>query len=529
MTTYSRLYLSVITACGLSLGASTLAHATGSELKIQLNSDIRSTNPGVNRDDNTDGVLMHITEGLVALSEDLEVAPLLAEQVSLSEDGREYTFTLRSGLRFHNQAPLSAQDVVWNFERYLNPATTWRCLSEFDGRGISKIQSVTAVDERTVKITLDKPSGLFLKTLARPDCGGTAILHPDSVDAEGNWSEPIGTGPYQLGEWRKGQYLLLNKFADYQSLEGPRNGFTGGKQAQIDTLRYLIIPEASAAKAALYSGAIDVYPTASSADVPELKARQDIQVKTASSMNLVGLLFQTQDPIFQDVRMRQALALSLDLKELTDATTEGVAKANASIVPSSSAYYGSVQAQIPAMDIQKAKALLKEAGYTGQSIKLIANKRYPSSFDSAIMVQAMAAQAGINIELEVLDWATQLDRYSSGNYSAMTFTYSARLDPSLNYEMISGDKSKQPRKVWDNPQARELLQASMLSDDKTERQALFDQLHQLYQQDQPMITFYNGTDVAALAPTVQGYEGWPADKPRFWNVYFADPKAATQK
>ncbi|TGV07926.1 ABC transporter substrate-binding protein [Alcaligenaceae bacterium 429] len=530
MRLLTQLYINILAISCLPLATTVYAQADQNQLRVQLNSDIRSTNPGVNRDDNTDGVLMHLTEGLVALKEDLEVGPLLAKDVSISDDGRQYTFTLRDNVHFHNGATLTADDVVWNFTRYLDPKTTWRCLSEFDGRGISKIESVTAVDALTVVVTLDQPSGLFLKTLSRPDCGGTAILHPDSVDSDGNWQTPIGTGPYQLDEWRKGQYIVLKKFANYQSLEGPRDGFTGGKHAQVDTLRYMIIPESSAAKAALYSGAIDIMPSASSADVPEFESRSDIQVKTAASMNLVGLLFQTQDPILRDPRIRHALALSLDIAELTEATTEGIAKANISIVPASSSYYGEQQAHIPAADLDKAKALLQEANYRGQPIKLIANKRYPSSFDSAIMVQAMAAQVGLNIELEILDWATQLDRYTSGNYSAMTFTYSARLDPSLNFEMISGDKSKQPRKVWDNAEARQLLQQSMISSDKAERQQLFDQLHALYMQDMPMLVFYNGTDVAALSPKVQGYSGWPADKPRFWNVYFGEPTSgATQE
>ena len=84
---------------------------------------------------------------------------------------------------------------------------------------------------------------------------------------------------------------------------------------------------------------------------------------------------------------------------------------------------------------------------------MLATKRYAACYRLAVMVQAMAQEAGIKIEVEVLDWATQLDRYNKGDYQAMAFAYSARLDPSLSYEMISGPKAKQPRKVWDNPEA----------------------------------------------------------------------------
>src|SRR4030095_8107207 len=114
-------------------------------------------------------------------------------------------------------------------------------------------------------------------------------------------------------------------------------------------------------------------------------------------------------------------------------------------------------------DIAQARKLLAEAGYKGQPIKMIANKRYSSVFDSAVLVQAMAQAIGLRIEIEVLDWATQLDRYSKGDYQAMAFVYSARLDPSLSFEMLTGPKATQPRKVWDNPQAHEMLREAMLA------------------------------------------------------------------
>lgn len=95
------------------------------DLLISLNGDIRSTSPGVNRDANTDTVMMHIVEGLVAYRENGLPAPLLAQVVDVSEDGKTYTFTLRDNVRFHNGAVLAADDVVWAWQRYLDPATNW--------------------------------------------------------------------------------------------------------------------------------------------------------------------------------------------------------------------------------------------------------------------------------------------------------------------------------------------------------------------------------------------------------------------
>src|SRR5207247_9550208 len=130
-----------------------------------------------------------------------------------------------------------------------------------------------------------------------------------------------------------------------------------------------------------------------------------------------------------------------------------------------------VEAQGYAQDIPQARKLLAEAGYKGQPIKLIANKRYSFVFDAAVLVQAMAETAGLKGDIEVLDWAAQLDRYNKGDYQAMSFVYSARLDPSLSIEMLAGPKATQPRKVWDTHEAATLLRDAMPSADNDNTQA----------------------------------------------------------
>src|SRR6218665_51732 len=125
----------------------------------------------------------------------------------------------------------------------------------------------------------------------------------------------------------------------------------------------------------------------------------------------------------------------------------------------------------------KARLLLQQAGYRGQPIVIQANKRaHVPSYTVAVLSQAMMQAAGINAQIEVLEWATQLDRYNSGNYQMSSFTYSSRLDPALSYEQFSGSKAVQPRKVWDDPDAQRLIVQSFVEADSKKRQALFDQL-----------------------------------------------------
>jgi peptide/nickel transport system substrate-binding protein len=119
--------------------------------------------------------------------------------VQVSKDGKTYTFKLRPGIKFHNGAPLTSADVVWSWKRYLDPNTKWLCLSEFDGSQSLKIESVEATDPMTVVFKLNQARPLFLTQIASFQCGSGAIIHKDSVNADGSWKAPIGTGPVQAG------------------------------------------------------------------------------------------------------------------------------------------------------------------------------------------------------------------------------------------------------------------------------------------------------------------------------------------
>ncbi|WP_248311449.1 ABC transporter substrate-binding protein [Bosea sp. ASV33] len=507
------------TALAAALLCGGLVQAAGaSTLKIQLRADIRSINPGVNRDANTDGVVIQFVEGLVAYGEDALPKPLLAEKIDISPDGKSYSFTLRQGVKFHNGAPLTAADVLWNWNRYMDPKTDWRCLSEFDGRGQVKVEKISAPDDKTVVFELDKPSALFLSALARTDCAMTGILHKDSVKADGSFDKPIGTGPFKFAEWKRGEYIRLERFADYASLPGKIDGLTGAKKPLVDEVRFLIIPDNATAKAALLKGDIDVVPDIANTDIAELKKNDKVKTSVVTSMGLVGLIIQTRDPLLQNLKLRQAIAAAIDSKELVNAVTDGIGSPNNSIVPALSAYYGPVQKQGWKYDPTAAKKLIAEAGYKGEKIVMLANKRYPESFDAAVVAQQMLQAVGLNVEIEVLEWATQLDRYSKGNYTIQAFPYSGRMDPALSYESMTGPKDKQPRKLWDNPEVQALLDKSMVVNDKAERQKIFDELHQRFIADVPMVMLYNGIVGGAMGNKTQGYVSTLSSLPRAWEV-----------
>ena len=492
--------------------------AAATLLRASLNSDILSTEPGARRDENTDAVLLHVVEGLVATRENISVGPLLADHWSVSEDGRTYTFALRAGVVFHNDAPLTSREVVWSLRRYLNPATGWRCLAEFSPGGIARILAVTAPDPLTVVVELDRPAPLFLATLARADCGGTGILHPDSVGPDGRWRTPIGTGPFQLAAWKRNEYVDLKRFDRYAARTGPRDGNTGGKHALVDKIRFMIIPDSSAARAALLRGSLDVLDNLAPQELAGLRGKPGIRLEIVPILDLYLVRFQTSDPLLRDERLRRAIALTIDTAALTRAATWGTGKPDNSPVPAASPYFGAVEARLREPDLREAQRLLQECGYHGQAIQLITNHRYPKMFDAAVLVQAMAARAHVNLEIQTLDWAAELARYNSGDYQAMSFAYSARLDPALHFGALIGDKSRNPIKIWDTPRARTLLRQAIEASDPAQRQAAFDALQADFMREVPGIVLFNSGRISALRTNVFGYQGWPAAQQRFWDV-----------
>jgi peptide/nickel transport system substrate-binding protein len=443
---------------------------------------------------------------------------MLAKAVTTSADGMTYTFQLRSGVTFHNGAPLTSKEVQWSINRYLAPATHWRCRTEFGKDGITQITSITTPDPLTVVVRLSKPAPLFLKTLAKAECGNTGIMHPDSVGPDGKMRFPIGTGPFEFGEWKRNQYVELKRFPRYSSLPGPRDGNTGGKHALVDKVRFLVIPDASAARVALLRGSLDVADSLNASELSAVQGKPGIKVQMSPAMDFYLVLLQTTDPLLKDARLRRAISLTIDRAGLTRVITMGTAKANISPIPNTSPFHGPEESRMPKPDLEEARRLVKESGYKGQPIKLVTNHRYPQYFDVAVLVQAMALQAGINIEIETTDWAGQQDLYVPGKYQAMAFSFSARLDPSFNFATLIGDKTKEPRKVWDTPQSRGLMRASMAEADPAKRQVILDQLQQLFEQEAPAVILYNSTRISAMRSNVYGFKEWPANQQRYWDV-----------
>lgn len=507
---------------GATTPAAPAATQASDALRVAINSDIRGLEPGVNRDDNTDSVIHHIVESLVAYRADLSIAPQIADSWLVSDEGRTYTFRLRPGLAFHNGAPVTSAEVKWSWNRYLRPGSEWVCRNWFDGsagteEGGVKVLSIDTPDPITVVFRLDRASALFLPQLASVQCPG-AILHPESVDATGNWVKPVATGPYRLSQWRRGEYVELQRFRGYVPREEARSGYAGARIASFERIRFIIVPEAVSALAALRAGSIDVIPNVAADALPDLEHTPNVRIHDQALLNWTVLLVNTNDPVLSDVRVRRALGHAIGRNEIVQANTGGRSRVNSSAVPVASEYHTSLHDIWYAYDPQRARELLRIAGYSGEPVRIQTNRRYKNMFDNAVVIQAMLQAAGMNAQLEVMDWATQLAYYQAGKFQLSSFSYSVLTDPALRYAKLIGNKSERATVQWDDPIARKLLGNLLLQTADEERSRTMEQLHRRMVERVPIIGLYNGDSAMVARAELRDLAAWPAGTLVLWGV-----------
>ena len=515
----------LLAALALTACSNAGSHSAADEIRIALPSDIRGTNPGVDRDAFTDMVLSHVVEGLVAYDAHFHVAPQLADDWEISPDGTMYTFHLRQGVRFQNGALMAAGDVKWSWERLLQPATRYLCRDWYDGTRGLRILSIDTPDARTVVFHLAAPNYLLLEEMANFQCLA-AVISPQSVDARGRWRKLIGTGPYEITAWNPGQYVLLERFAGYEPRAEPESGYAGAKIPYARYLRWEVVPDDSAALASLFSEQIDVVMGIQPAELGELRAQSDVRVHLTPGIDWYTLLINTDDPLLRDLRIRQAIAHAIDYQALARAATFGHGRYNPSVVAGDSPYHDAAMDAGYSYDPMLARGLLRQSGYRGQIIRLQANKRYPGMFDNAIIIQSMLRKVGFNIRLDVLEWTTQLADVPARRFQLMSFGYSGRPYPLFAYESFLGSRDGNPWMQWQNRAAVGLAGRVSATRDPAARQQLLDRIHGLMIADIPLINLYDGIVIDATSSRLLDYRAWPANKPRLWGVRVSRPETA---
>ncbi len=333
-------------------------------------------------------VLTHIAETLLLMTEDLEVAPLLAESWEFSEDARTLTLYLRKGVFFHDGTPFNAEAVKVNLERFRNAIYKFLLYP--------RVQTIEVVDEYTVRFNMDMP---FAPILAHLTHNFVAMVSPKQIAEVGDKEimEPVGTGPFKFDKWVRGEYVRI-----------VRNDQYWGQKPYLDAVKFLVVPSDATRLVLLETGQVHAIMRVPPLDAPRIAAIPGLEVVKIPSVRTIYIGFHHQKAPWTDVRVRQALNYAVDKEAIVKEVLGGVG--GVSTAPIMPLIFGYSEQEVYTYDPEKARQLLAEAGYPkGLKVKLYhPTGRYMMDAAIAEAVQAYLGEVGIEAELITMEWAAYL-------------------------------------------------------------------------------------------------------------------------
>ncbi len=338
--------------------------------------------------------LYNIYETLTKINEDGSTSPLLAESWTASPDLKTYTFKLRKGVKFHNGEPFNSAAVKFSFERNAAATSTNKDKSLF--QAFEKVETPDA-DTVVIAVKHSEPNLPFLLGQA-----SGSIVEPKS--AATNVTQPVGTGPYQLGGWAKGSSITLTKWADYRNASAI-------KLSKV-TIRFISDPAAQAA--ALLSNDVDAFPRIATRVVAQFKSdpRFTVLIGGSRAKTIVGINHRKKP--LDDVRVRRAILAAIDRKALIDGAVEGFGTPIGSFYTPGSLGYVDTTGVNP-YDPEKAKKLLTETGVTAPLELSLKLPPPPYARQGGEIVAAQLAKVGIVAKIENVEWAQWLSQVFAPN------------------------------------------------------------------------------------------------------------------
>ena len=457
---------------------------------------------------------LHSQEKLFEFDENLSPQPSLVESWTTSDDGFTWTFTLREGITYNAPVegrPFTSEHAMGNWKR-------WLARDSFGGILNGFIESIETPDDLTYVVTLSEPTGLLLDGFAR--LGGYSPymmppemyeVDPDEGPGNGDFETFGGTGPYQLVQWRPGDRFLFTKWADYKSPPGPTSFLAGTRLAYADVLEAIVIPEEAARIAALETGAVDWIGTISGDQKERLEANPDLHVFLDDTGPLrIGAWPNHVKGPMSDARVRRAIMIAFPKDDalLATAGDPGLFRQCGSLMlcgtrwggirtPGDEIYYDPP-------DLEAAKALIEEAGYTGAKMTLLTRT---GSAPSALVMREVVEDLGFEVDYQHVDAASYGERRSDPDRFDMFFTGGpvswGGISPLLNSTLAKG-------KYWNKYQDPSGNFTAMLEEfaraPRERQDELIIEMQKLFYQDMQYIPFGEVLSVYAGSKALHGVE-----------------------
>ncbi len=467
-------------------------------------------------------MMMTVQETLVDYDDNLTLIPLLLKNLpTVSDDGLIYSFELKDNVKFHNNEILKSSDVKFTFERQLKPDTKALMGSLIDmikgakdlieGKA-TELSGFKIIDDTKFEITLEYPYAPFVPALASPYFG---ILPQKACEAAGeDWAlkTVIGTGAFKFVEFKPDEYLKVEKFADYH-----------GTPAKLDGIDFLLFDNENTRLLEFEQGNIDVtpFPETLYAQYMDREEYKDT-IQTITPMGIFNIALNNSSETLKNVKVREALSLAIDRNAICDSIVDKAATAAKTFLPPGMPGYDD---KAPAYEYspEKARALLDEAGYAGQNVKIEAVVRSTTPLQGKFMtaVQDMGKKAGFDISINSVDAATFTDLRNNGNIEMyLSSWYADFVDPdNMLYIFLYSKYSKNYSRNYNNPEVDKMLDDARVEKDEQKRIELYKKIDKFtMHEDYAMLPMYYPKLFHASKPYVKNFVVSGVNIYRFTNV-----------
>ncbi len=503
------LFAAVMTVLMFMVSGGAMAAPKGT-LRVALTSSPNSLDLCYGADRNASNAGWRLYNSLVVVNDDGMIEPALAESWTVSEDGKEYTMKLRKGVKFHNGEDFTADSVIFSWNRGKGKDVTWR--KKWDiVKGIDKI------DDFTIKLKLDAPSPLLLRQVSY-----FWNIVPEGylkeVGEEGFIKHPVGTGPFRFVEWKKGDRLVYEANPDYWEAGKPK----------VKKLIFRPIGESATRMAAIKTGEMDIVSRLSSEEAEMLKGASGVKVVAYPVDRVFYITFNNltsgKGLPTENALVRQAMNYAVDIDAIIDALFNGHGEPLSGFFVSTNLGFNK-NVKPFGYDPEKAKALLKEAGYpNGFKIEMAAPTGAYSQFEQVCeAIQGYLAEVGIEMKLTLMESGKYWDLEAKKELPPMFGdSWSCREGEPL--ERLEGTLGgwKQSYSSWSDPKIDEILAKVATMPDEKERAKLYMELQQYMHDNPPFIYLYQPMTFEAVSAKVKNYRPRAAEDYYLKNVSVGD-------
>lgn len=467
----------------------------GGELNIALTSSPKNLDPVKYTGTYESQIIYQVCDTVVNYNKELsEIVPGLATDWKISDDGMEYTFTIRDDVyfqpgKYQDGRKMTAEDVAYNMNRSAKESAMNR---------LDMLDHAEAIDDTHVKATLKAPSAVFLTALTN---AGNAVVPKEEVEGWGDefGNHLVGTGPYAMEKFELDRQTTLKKNDKY---------FLG--EPNLDTVVFKVITDANQEVNALRTGDVDIATQLTGETVKLVAEDETVNLLQKPGIQISYAYFNMKNGPTADPKVREALIKAVNYEELAAGVFQ-YGEGESACLPLPKASWGydpAVEADVPAYDPEGAKELLAEAGYgDGFTLNMyITNETFRQK--AATILQSYWQQIGVDLKINTVEWGTFSETCSSGKADVFAMAWSWYPDPYFFFDKMfatSAIGTLGNGQSYSNPEVDKLLAEALVVTDQNERAEIYKQALKLITKDNPGVFYGNPLENMGMSPRVQDF------------------------